>query len=229
MPHECNSTLRKALSALVEWFKEHGARFPWRGEIGWYGILVAETMLIRTRRTVAERVFIEFMEKYPTPESLCKADSVEVEALFRKIGLPWRARKLRETVCLILSEYRGVLPCSYSELVELPGVGEYIARVLLARVCKKHYAFVDSNVSRVFSRLVGLDLDVKAIERILEACAEPGELIMVNTALLDVGDLYCKPREPVCTLCPLKETCSHGSQIREASSSRAEANLPLNA
>lgn len=196
------------IQALKEWFKEHGAQFPWRGEVGWYGVLVAEFVLVRTRRSVAERAFREIVEKCPDPVTLCESGPVAIEPVFRKIGLPARARRLWETVCRILRSHGGEVPCDYRELLRLPGVGDYIARVLLARVCRLHYAFADANVVRVLTRLLGTEVNVQTAVSILERSVEPGSLVEVNTAILDIADYFCKPKNPRCLDCPLSRYCS---------------------
>lgn len=198
---------------LVKWFREFGRKFPWRGEVGWYGILLAEFLLVRTRSEVAERAFYELLTKFPTPEALCSAGVAPVRGIFEKIGLPSRAERLVATVCRVLKDYSGEPPCDYQELLKLPGVGDYIARVMLSRVCGKHVAFVDSNVLRVLSRFLGLRLSASKVAELLERSIPEGELLDVNVALLDLGALVCKPRKTLCSLCPLSPGCSTSSGV----------------
>ncbi len=194
-------------SRLVGWFREFGRKFPWRGDVGWYGVLLAEFLLVRTRSEVAERAFYELISRLPTPEALCSAGVAPVREVFKRIGLPSRAERLVATVCKVLRERGGVLPCDYRELVRLPGVGDYIARVVLSRVCGEHVAFVDSNVLRVISRFLGVRLGLAEVAELLEKSVPKGELLNVNVALLDLGALVCKPRKTLCPLCPLSLRC----------------------
>lgn len=203
-----NSTIpRQAVEALLNWFREHGKKFPWRGEVGWYGVLVAEFLLIRTRRKVAERAFYEILSEYPDPRLLCRAGPASIEPYFRKIGLPARARRLWETTCRILLDYGGSPPCDYGELLNLPGVGDYIARVLLSRVCGEHVAFADANVVRVLSRLLGKRLSPGEATEVLEKSVERGRLLEVNTAIIDLAENVCQPRRRACGRCPLRDCC----------------------
>jgi A/G-specific adenine glycosylase len=197
--------LRKS---LAEWFRSSGRKFPWRGEVGWYGVLLAEFLLVRTRSEVAERAFYELLSRFPTPEDLCSAGATPVREVFERIGLPSRAERLVATVCTILREYGGRVPCDYRKLLELPGVGDYIARVLLSRVCGKHVAFVDSNVLRILARFLGTRLSVAGAAELLERYIPEGELLSINIALLDLGALVCKPRKALCHICPLTSSCS---------------------
>ena len=206
--------LRRSREKILNWFRKHGRRFPWRGEVGWYGVLIAEFMLIRTRSEVAERTFYEFVRAFPKPDLICSTDHKEVVKYFRKIGLPTRAERLINAVCTILSKYGGEIPCDYRKLRELPGVGDYIARVLLSRVCGKHYAFVDSNIVRILSRFSGKLLSTLEAARILEEAFTSKDLTPINIALIDLGSLVCKPKRPYCLECPVKEVCQFhvGSQ-----------------
>lgn len=198
---------------ILDWFNKHGRRFPWRGEVGWYGVLVAEFMLIRTRSEVAEKVFIEFIRKYPEPEFLCSSSLGDISGYFKRLGLPSRAERLVAAVCTILSSYGKMIPCDYDKLRELPGVGDYIARVLLSRVCNEHYAFVDSNIVRVLSRFSGRLLKTSEVSRILEKAFANKELLAINIALIDLGSLVCKPKKPHCPKCPIKELCCYYSSF----------------
>lgn len=165
-------------------------------------------MLIRTRSEVVERVYQLFLERFPKPEDLCRSDLEEVKAFFKNLGLIQRARKLKEVVCLILEKYGGVLPCSYIDLETLPGIGRYIAGVLLTRVCKIPTPFVDANIIRFAKRFLGVqDIDVENIETWFRESISKELLEEVNIALLDFSAIICTPRNPKCGICPLRTFC----------------------
>lgn len=172
-------------------------------------------MLVRTRAEVAEKVFLEFMEEFPKPELLCSSDLTRVANYFRKLGLPGRAGRLVGAVCTILSSYGGEVPCDYAKLRELPGVGDYIARVMLSRVCGRKYAFVDSNVLRVLSRFYGRPMRISEAARALEESLGGRNLLEVNVALIDLGASVCRPGKPRCPDCPLGSSCSSYSVFLE--------------
>lgn len=219
LPPEYLERLELLRKGLVKWFRESGRKFLWRGEVGWYGVLLAEFLLVRTRSEVAERAFYELLARFPAPEALCSAGVAPVREVFERIGLPSRAERLVATVCKVLEDYGGKLPCDYRELLKLPGVGDYIARVVLSRVCGRHVAFVDSNVLRVLSRFLGAGLSATKAAELLERSIPGGELLDVNVALLDLGALVCKPRKTLCPLCPLSPGCSTSLRTRRAQGS----------
>jgi len=191
---------------LLSWYKLNKRRFPWRETRDWYKCLVAEFLLVRTRSETVNKVYRDFLERFPTPQELCRASEEEILVFFKRLGLLNRAYRLKQTVCTIV--YKGVFPCSYTELTKLPGIGDYVARVLLTRVCSDPQPFVDSNVLRVMSRFLGLDKVSK--ERVcewIERSVPKDILEEVNLALLDLAATVCKPRNPRCFQCPLQTMC----------------------
>ena len=76
------------------------------------------------------------------------------------------------------------------------------------------YAVVDGNVKRVLSRLFQMDSPVNtsssvgvfrvAAQQMLDT-SDPGTF---NQAVMELGALVCKPRQPLCGKCPLETCCS---------------------
>ncbi len=170
-------------------------------------------MLIRTKSETVEKVYREFLEKFPRAEDLCSADLRDIELFFKRLGLIQRAHRLQRAVCTILERYGNTIPCRLEELFQLPGVGNYIARVLLTRICKEPVPFVDTNVLRVARRFLG-DPSIGAddAERWLLGSVPRHLLENVNIALLDLAALVCKPKKPKCSACPLASWCRTGSR-----------------
>lgn len=200
---------------LLRWFAEQGRRFPWReSTAGWYEILVAEIMLQRTRAETVLKIYREFLSRYPTPQELCKADEDDLRSFFKRLGLINRASRLKHAVCVIIERFGGRPPCSADKLKAVPGIGDYIASVLLSRVCGIPTPFVDSNVVRVMSRVLGVTGRFSDVKEVVErAIAEgvPSELLVnVNTAIIDLAALICKPKRPRCGQCPLRNVCIRG-------------------
>ncbi len=170
-------------------------------------------MLIRTRSETVEKVYREFLEKFPRAEDLCSANPRDVEPFFKRLGLVQRAQRLHRAVCTILEKYGNTIPCRIEELFQLPGVGNYVARVLMTRVCREPLPFVDTNVLRVARRFLGdPNIDTDDAERwLLDSVPRP-LLENVNIALLDLAALVCKPKRPRCSACPLASWCKAGSR-----------------
>ncbi len=198
---------------LLEWFRVHGRLFPWRITRDWYRVVVAEFMLIRTRSEVVDRVYREFIDRFPRPEDLCNASDEEIKCFFKKIGLIYRASRLKEVVCRVLRDYRGVFPCSEKDLDALPGIGRYLRNVLMTRICGVPRPFVDTNILRFLSRFLGHRVDVDYAEQWLLKEVPVQLLEDVNIALLDLAAMICKPRKPLCGECPLRSWCRSSGSV----------------
>lgn len=201
--------MEKWAELVLSWFRRNRRRFLWREYRDWYRVLVAEVMLVRTRSETAEKVYRRFLDRFRNPEDLCGSSEEEVAEFFRQLGLVNRAKRLREAVCTVLTRYGGTIPCSFRELVSLPGVGRYIARVILTRVCGSPSPFIDANVLRFAGRFLGLeDVGVDYVEKWLERSVSREDLEDLNTALIDLAGLVCTPRNPKCGTCPVSALCS---------------------
>jgi len=201
---------------LLNWWRHNKRDFPWRRTNNWYYILVAEFMLIRTRSETVERAYDDFIQHFPTPETLCNASASDIIEHFEKLGLPERGLRLHKAVCTILEKYGGSIPCDRRELLKLPGVGEYVAAVILTKVCSEPEPFVDSNVLRVLSRLLGTFLKAPAARDLLKTLIPAEHLEEVNIGLLDLAAVVCKPRKPRCIECPLRGYCSYARSLTQS-------------
>jgi len=72
---------------------------------------------------------------------------------------------------------------------------------------------VDGNVARVLSRVLNMTEPVDAptgrviLWDVAERLARCGQPRLVNNALMELGALICKPRNPACVLCPVRAAC----------------------
>jgi len=200
---------------LVKWFARNGRRFPWREERDPYHVLIAEIMLQRTKADQVKPVYLSFMARFPTPEALDKAMYEEVESCMSRLGLRWRIPLVKKLAKRLVSEFQGQVPRDRDKLLELPGIGEYIADAVLVFCHDVDVATVDSNVCRIFQRLTGSESSSEArrdrgLRELIESNVPPGMAREFNWALIDLGSLVCKSRNPLCSLCPLSEGCSSG-------------------
>ena len=95
--------------------------FPWRIAKNRWHALAVEVMLQRTRARWVIAVYVPFSERYLVPSDYLRHIRAE---LFRHLGLSWREGTFRE-LTRVISETG--IPSKKEELLELPGVGDYIA------------------------------------------------------------------------------------------------------
>ncbi len=170
-------------------------------------------MLQQTQVNTVIPYYNNFIAAFPTISALAEADPDSVLKRWEGLGYYSRARNLHAAAINIYHRHNGKLPATLSELKKLSGIGEYTAAAILSIAFNKPAAAVDGNIKRVFSRLKALPEPVnqaastKVYQRLAEQLLshdDPGDY---NQALMDLGALICKPRNPDCKNCPLSHLC----------------------
>lgn len=208
--------------ALLNWFRhqlsgwaEHYLRdFPWRRTKDPYAIFVAEFLLQKTSASTVAPIYEAFLSQYPTLNALAAAPVAEVAHLLQSLGLSFRAERLCQSAQLILENYGGKIPCTETQLLQLPGVGKYTARAICASAFGQPLAVLDTNVARILERFYGLrggrvKSRCKLLWEVAERAAPDTKVGKWNLTLLDFGAAVCTARNPNCGECPLREKCKY--------------------
>lgn len=197
---------------LIDWWRIHGRTFPWRGSYDPYIILIAEIMLHRTNAIQVEPIFRTFVERFPNLEAISRADDNEIIELLRPLGLTWRTKLMIEMVREINVIYGGEIPQRKQDLISLPGVGDYVASAIRCFAFGYPQIVLDTNTSRVISRMCGFDEkgEMRRKKKVRDAYwllldkARPRQF---NYALIDLGASTCKPKSKNCQICPVACYC----------------------
>ena len=80
---------------LLGWYDANGRSLPWRETSNPYHILVSEIMLQQTQVDRVLPKYHEWLEKYPSFESLAGAPEAEVTATWYPLGYNIRPRRLQ--------------------------------------------------------------------------------------------------------------------------------------
>ena len=95
----------------------------------------------------------------------------------------------------------------------LPGIGVYVAGMILSLAYGQDVPALDANGLRVLARLYGVQEAVSRsmVRRQLQETARrvlpEGRAGEFNEALIEFGALVCTPRDPVCEDCPIVRSC----------------------
>jgi len=145
--------------------------FPWRNIDDPWAVLVSELMLQQTQTSRVEPKFRDWMERFPDAAAVAKADLASIYEAWRGLGYNSRALRLRETARICAEKYAGVPPQDEKLLLELPGVGRYTARAVLAFAYCVPSAFLETNIraALILHFFPGID---KVRDRDLEAAAQ---------------------------------------------------------
>ena len=148
--------------------------------------------------------FERFIERWPTAEALAAAPEADVLQEWAGLGYYARARNL--VACSRAVTALGGFPEDEAALGRLPGIGAYTAAAIAAIAFGRDTAPVDTNVGRVVARLHGLT-DKAAIQAAARAMVPAGRAGDFAQAMMDLGSTICRPKSPLCGLCPLAGDC----------------------
>jgi A/G-specific adenine glycosylase len=202
---------------LLAWYDREKRVLPWRGTRDAYRIWVSEVMLQQTTVQAVAPRYDAFLARFPTIASLARAREQSVLAEWSGLGYYARARNLHRAARTIVREHGGRLPRSAESLRALPGFGEYTAAAVASLAFGESVPAAEANVTRVLSRVYAIpgvaggrvhedEVRRRAAEwqRDEGAAGRPGDL---TAALMDLGQLVCRPRNPDCPACPIATAC----------------------
>lgn len=190
--------------ALAAWYRTEQRDLPWRRSNDPYAVLVSEVMLQQTQAARVVPFYQRFLVRFPTVETLANASLADVLTLWSGLGYNSRAQRLHQAAIQVAATG---WPDDVVGLEQLPGVGPYTARAVAAIAFDQPVAAVDTNLRRVLSRWHGEALSGKALEA--AAALDLGaDAATWNQAMMDLGATLCRPRRPLCELCPVHEWCA---------------------
>jgi A/G-specific adenine glycosylase len=198
------------------WFDAAGRDLPWRREdASAWGVFLSEVMSQQTPLSRVEPIWLEWMERWPTPADLAAAAPGEAVRAWGRLGYPRRALRLHEAASAMVERHGGEVPRGHEELLALPGVGAYTAAAVSCFAFARPEVVVDTNVRRVLARtLEGKALPHHTLNRAesdLARDAMPTETATANrwnVAVMELGALVCVARGPRCQECPVADLCA---------------------
>jgi A/G-specific adenine glycosylase len=197
------------LGPLVAWFEENQRPLPWRGSYDPYHVWLSEVMLQQTQVETALPYYDRFLREFPTVESLAAAEEHCVLSRWAGLGYYRRAKNLMSAAREVVAKHGGSIPAEYDLLIELPGVGRYMAGAILSIAFNKPYPVVDGNVRRVLSRVYGwIDENPRRLWDAAATLVREAEPRLVNQALMELGAKICSFRSPRCLICPIQTSCA---------------------
>ena len=203
---------------LLRWYDVNGRALPWRkkggraGKPDPYRVWLSEVMLQQTTVPHAAPYYEKFLMIWPTVGDLAAAPDEQVMAEWAGLGYYSRARNLIKCARAVVHEHGGRFPSTEAELLTLPGFGPYTAAAVAAIAFGEPANVVDGNIERVMTRLYAIEAAlpgarplVREVARQWVAKDRAGDW---PQALMDLATAICRPKAPLCLLCPLRGGCS---------------------
>ena len=174
-----------------------------------FELLVCVVLSAQTTDKSVNRISPELFSKYPDAKALSEADQADVEEILHSIGMyRTKAKNIISLAKELVIRYHGIVPNTYEELVELPGVGRKTANVVLSVGFGVQRIAVDTHVFRVANR-IGLvsEKNVLKTELSLMECIPEDRWSKTHHSLIFHGRNICDARKPKCKECPIADIC----------------------
>lgn len=192
---------------IALWWRDARATrdlLPWRSERDPWRVLVAEVMLAQTQASRVAECYPAVISRMGTVNATADLSTTALVELWNGLGYYRRALSLRAAAIVIRDRFDGEMPATLDELLELPGVGQYTARAILAFSFDHEVAVIDTNIGRVLARAVaGRALSIRAAQHLADEIVGSRQPRDWNLALMDFGATLCTARAPRCDQCPV--------------------------
>jgi A/G-specific adenine glycosylase len=200
------------LKKLIPWYRARQRRLPWRETKDPYKIWISEVMLQQTTVSAVLSYYQEWLGLFPNMEALARAPRQSVLKAWEGLGYYARARNLHRAAKIICREHAGKVPDDYEAALALPGFGPYIAAAVLSFAYGKPLPVLDANVRRVAMRLAGVRgrpgrRTDRALLDLIRGFFPAKKGREFNQAMMELGALVCRPRNPSCLGCPIQKEC----------------------
>jgi len=175
-----------------------------------FKVLVATILSARTGDSTTAQATARLFKKANSMDQLAKLSTKEIEKLIYPVGFyKNKAKFLKELPKAIKEKFKGKIPETVEELVELPGVGRKTANLVVAVGFNKPAICVDTHVHRIMNRFGYLKTkNPLETEFALRKKLPVKYWKSINKLLVAFGQNTCRPISPKCSSCPLKDYCN---------------------
>ena len=200
---------------ILKWYDLNKRSLPWRKSVSLqkrqYYTLVSEFMLQQTQVATVIPYFNRFIKDIPNLKTLAKVKNKKLIKLWEGLGYYSRVRNLKKTAQVVVKNFEGKLPNNFEDLISLPGIGNYTASAILAIAFNKPYIPLDGNIERVLKRYLYLKKENQIKKDNLiknkKVFGTSSRSSDYAQALMELGALICKPKNPLCDKCPISNNC----------------------
>jgi A/G-specific adenine glycosylase len=171
-------------------------------------------MLQQTPVIRVEPVWLQWMSRWPTPADLAASAPGDAIRAWGRLGYPRRALRLHAAAVAMVERHGGDVPHMPTDLCALPGVGTYTAAAVSAFAFGRRATVVDTNVRRVFARVISgaaqaaPSLTRAEMDLATALLPDDGDDARTwNVAVMEMGAVVCLARSPRCHACPVRDLC----------------------
>jgi len=191
-----------------------------------YQLLAATILAAQSTDKLINTVTPALFARYPDPAALARAEPAELERMIFSTGFYRnKAKSLIGMAQQLVEKYRGEVPATMAELVDLPGVARKTANVVLGSALGKNEGVVvDTHVSRLAPRLgLTTQTDPVKIEQDLMRLVPRDQWSIFAHRLIWHGRRVCHAKQPDCDHCTLAPLCPSAGLAARAVADAAPA------
>ena len=107
-------------------------------------------MLQQTQGSRVEGKYREFLKAFPNVRVLASAPLADLLRVWSGLGYNRRAKFLHDAAKVIVTKHKGKVPTACSELVELPGIGDYTAKAVRVFAFNDPEVLIETNIRTAF-------------------------------------------------------------------------------
>jgi endonuclease-3 len=207
MATELKQRVRKIISLLKRAYPDAKCSLNYSNA---FELLIATILSAQCTDVRVNIVTQDLFRKYHKPEDYLKVSEKELQRDIRTTGFfRNKTKSIQGTAKALIEQYRGKVPETMEELLELPGVARKTANVVLGNAFGiSSGVVVDTHVTRLSHRL-GLSAQKTAekIEQDLIAIVPKKDWVIFSHLLIAHGRTICKARNPLCAECVLEKLC----------------------
>ena len=140
---------------------------------------------------------------------LSRLSPARIQTLIFPVGFyRTKAKLLPRLARMLVGHWGSNVPRTMVELLELPGVGRKVASIVLSQGYGLPAIPVDTHVQRLSNRLdlVRTSRPIDTERRLMEILPRNAWKDW-NRLLVALGQTICRPRQPLCSVCPLSGLC----------------------
>ena len=174
-------------------------------------LLIATILSAQSTDKTVNTVTPALFKKYKNAKQFADAQTSELETMIHSTGFfRNKARSVQGASRLLVEKYKGQVPQTMEELLELPGVARKTANVVLGVAFgKAEGVVVDTHVQRLSRRLdFTKEEKPEKIEEDLMKLFPRDRWIHLAHLLIHHGRAVCEARKPNCIQCPIEDLCT---------------------
>ena len=174
-----------------------------------FKVLVATILSARTKDETTVKAVKKLFKRVDNLEDLKKISLKEIEKLIYPVGFyKNKAKYLKQLPFSLEKLFKNKIPDKVEELVKLPGVGRKTANLVVAVAFNKPAVCVDVHVHRIMNRIGYVKTKTPyETEMKLRKKLPKKYWTTINSILVAFGQNLCRPINPYCSICPIKEYC----------------------